>query len=89
MSKESLLVYTAHLLVIYGRFWGGSSLAYRYGETLSLVQGILATLGLMLLMVVAAKGWSWLKQRSMPWARFISYATGIILLIAFVVRKGY
>ena len=89
VSKESLLVYTAHLLVIYGRFWDGSSLAYRYRETFSLVQGILATLGLMLLMVLAAKGWSRLKQKSMPWARFISYATGIIVLIAFVVRKGY
>jgi hypothetical protein len=37
VSKESLLVYTAHLLVIYGRFWNGSSLAYRHGETSSLV----------------------------------------------------
>lgn len=88
VSKESLLVYTAHLLFIYGEYWNEKGLAYWYGGTFSVVQCILATGGLTLLMLIAARGWSWLKQTSMPWARFVSYATGIIVLIVFIVRKG-
>jgi uncharacterized membrane protein len=87
VSKESLMVYTAHLLVIYGRFWSDNSPAYWYGGTFDVLQTIVATLGLMLLMVVMAKAWGTLKQKSMPWARYVSYATGIVVLIVFIVRK--
>jgi hypothetical protein len=81
------MVYTAHLLVIYGRFWSDNSPAYWYGGTFTLLQTAIATLALMLLMVIMAKVWGTLKQKSMPWARFVSYATGIIVLIVFIVRK--
>jgi uncharacterized membrane protein len=86
VSRESLLVYTAHLLVIYGRFWGGNSPAYYYGETFSVLQAAIATLALILIMILSAKGWSMLKVKSMRWARIVSYATGIIVLIVFVIR---
>lgn len=87
VSRESLMVYAAHLLVIYGRFCNGNSLAYWYGATFTTLQSVIAALGLILLMVVLAKGWSTLKQKSMSWARFVSYATGIIVLLVFLVRK--
>jgi uncharacterized membrane protein len=87
VSRESLLVYTAHLLVIYGRFWNGNSLAYYYGNTFSVFQSAVATVALVVLMILMAIIWSTLKQKSMPWARFVSYATGIIVLILFIVRK--
>ena len=87
VSRETLLVYTAHLLVIYGRFWNGNSLAYYYGNTFSVLQSAIATLALIVLMILMAKVWSTLKQKAMPWARFVSYATGIIVLIMFIVRK--
>ena len=86
VSRESLPVYTAHLLVIYGRFWDGNSPAYYYGGTFSLLQSSLATLALILVMILCAKGWSTLKQRSMRWARIVSYATGIIVLVVFIIR---
>jgi membrane associated rhomboid family serine protease len=86
VSKESLLVYTAHLLVIYGRFWNGNSPAHSYGGSFSISQSVVATVGLILLMLVLAKGWTTLKQNSMRWARYVSYATGIILFIVFIVR---
>jgi uncharacterized membrane protein len=88
VSKESLLVYTLHLVVIYSEYWNGKSLDHWYGGTLSVVQCIVATLGLTVAMIIIAKAWSWLKQTSMPWARYISYATGISLLIFFIVRKS-
>jgi uncharacterized membrane protein len=86
VSRESLLVYTAHLLVIYGRFWDGNSPAFNYGGTFTVLQSSIATLALILLMVLCAKGWSTLKQKSMRWARIVSYATGSIVLIVFIVR---
>ena len=86
VSKESLLVYTAHLLAIYGRFWDGNSPVNYYGGTFSVLQSAIATLALILLMVLCAKGWSMLKLKSMRWARYVSYATGIILFIVFIVR---
>jgi uncharacterized membrane protein len=88
VSKESLLVYTLHLLVIYGEYWNGKSLDHWYGGAFSVSQCIIGTLGLMLAMIIIAKVWSRIKQTSMPWARYISYATGILVLIVFIVRKS-
>jgi uncharacterized membrane protein len=88
VSKESLLVYTLHLVVIYSEYWNGKSLDHWYGGTLTIGQCIVATLGLMIAMVLVAKVWSHIKQTSMPWARYISYATGILVLIVFIVRKS-
>jgi uncharacterized membrane protein len=86
VSKESLLVYTAHLLVIYGRFWDGNSPAFYYGESLNLAQAILATIVLVVLMVLSAQVWGATKKKSMRWARIISYGTGLVLLAVFLVR---
>jgi uncharacterized membrane protein len=88
VSKESLLVYTLHLMVIYSEYWNGKSLEHWYGGTLSIGQCIIATLGLMLAMIIVARVWSQIKKTSMPWARYISYATGILLLLFFIVRKS-
>jgi len=86
VSRESLLVYTAHLLVIYGRFWNGNSPAFYYGESLTVLQAIIVTIALIVVMIVFAKVWSTIKQKSMRWARTISYATGVIVLAVFVIR---
>ena len=86
VSKESLLVYTAHLLVIYGRFWSGNSPVFYYGESFSLSQAIVATIALILVMVGLAKVWGAVKHRSMFTARVISYAAGLVTLAVFVIR---
>lgn len=88
VSRGSLLVYTLHLIVLYGEYWNGKSLDHWYGGTFSVNQCIGVTLGLMLTMIVVAKAWSRIKQTSMPWARYMSYATGIFVLIFFIVRKS-
>ena len=86
VSRESLLVYTAHLLVIYGRFWNGNSPAFYYGESFTVLQAIIATIALIVVMIVFAKVWSTMKQKSIYWARIISYATGVVVLAVFVIR---
>jgi uncharacterized membrane protein len=87
-SRESLVVYTAHLLIIYGEFWNGHSLAFRFGKTFTLPETVAATLVLIAAMVLLAKFWGWLKQRSLPTARLVSYATGSLALILFFVRDS-
>jgi len=88
VSKESLLVYAAHLMVVYGEFWDGKSLASLYGKTFTIVQCAMATAGLIFVMILFAKLWSWLKIRSFPTARLVSYATGISFIILFLFRKA-
>lgn len=76
VSRESLVVYTAHLLVVYGQFWNNHSLAFLYGKTFTVLEAVSATLALIAAMVLVAKFWRWLKQRSLPTARVFSYAGG-------------
>ncbi|HWP81598.1 MAG TPA: heparan-alpha-glucosaminide N-acetyltransferase domain-containing protein [Bacteroidota bacterium] len=87
-SRESLLVYAAHLLVIYGDFWSGKSVANLYGKTFNVWECLLATLALMALMVYLAKGWGWLKQRSLQASRAVGLATGLIALVLFFIRES-
>jgi uncharacterized membrane protein len=61
-GKESFLVYTAHLMAIYGQFWNDHSLAFRLGKTAGVWECAAGTVVLALCMIAAAKLWSWLKQ---------------------------
>lgn len=88
VGRESLLVYTAHLLIIYGTFWNEKGLSGLFGGTFSVVESIAATLGLALLMVFSAKGWSWLKHYSQPTSRMVAYATGIVVVALFFIRTS-
>ncbi len=73
VSRESLLVYTAHLLVIYGRFWNEQSLYYYYGNMFGVWECIAGTLILAAVMIGMAIVWGWLKQNHFPLARVISW----------------
>ena len=86
ISRESLLVYTVHLLLIYGLFFGDRSLSSLYGGSLSPALSAGATLLLALLMVLLAKVWGGLKRNSPGTARITSYATIGIILLVFVAR---
>lgn len=88
VGRESLLVYTAHLLIIYGTFWNQKGLAGLFGGTFSIFECVAATLGLALLMVFSAKGWSWLKQYSKPTSHMVAYATGIVVVALFLIRTS-
>ena len=63
VSRESLLVYVVHLLVIYGPFWRGHSLWDVVGRTQGPLRCTLGSLALAGLMILSAKAWPVLKQR--------------------------
>jgi len=85
-SRESLSIYAAHLLVIYGLFYRDMSLSYLYGGTLSVVECCVATLALMVAMVYAAKLWSWMKQQHLVLARGIAMMGAFIFFSYFFSR---
>lgn len=88
VSRETLLVYAAHLLVVYGDFWDGRSLASYHGKSLTPGESVFATTGLLILMVLLAKGWGRLKQASPRSARTISYVIGLSALVLFLIRES-
>ncbi len=63
VSRESLFVYVAHLLVIYGPFWGGRSTADVVGRTQGPLMCLAATVALAALMIAGARVWGQIKQR--------------------------
>lgn len=66
VSRESLFVYVAHLLIIYGPFWKGGSLAYLIGRTRGPAWCAAGSLALAALMLGGARGWTALKSRRSP-----------------------
>lgn len=83
-SRESLLVYWLHLIIIFGAFWGGKSLAGIIGMTYSVLEASIATIILIVAMIVAAKVWGWIK---MKYSKYTSLGVKIfvaVLLIVFI-----
>ncbi len=60
-SRESLLVYWLHLIIIFGMFWNDKSLAMIIGNNLNVLETSAITLVLITLMIIAAKLWGWAK----------------------------
>jgi len=84
IGSESLVTYTAHLLVIYGLFIHGDSLSIIIGTTRSVPQ----VAGMAFLLIGAMAGlayiWNSLKKKSMFYARVLQYSIlGVVLLVFF------
>jgi uncharacterized membrane protein len=61
MGRESFLVYTVHLILIFGRF-GGASFAERVNRTYGYLEAVAATLVLFSITYLLAYGWSRVKH---------------------------
>ena len=84
-SRESLLVYWLHLIIIYGVFWSGKSLANKIGMTMNVIEAIGATILLIALMIVAAKIWSWAKKKYPKHSSlFVKAAVTVFLVVFFI-----
>lgn len=83
VSRESFLVYVAHLLIIYGEYFNGKSIESLYGKTFNILDCAIATLVLVALMIATAKFWGWLKGRSLAAPRAISVAFAVVTVVLF------
>jgi uncharacterized membrane protein len=83
-SRESLLVYWMHLIIIFGTFWGGKSLADNFGKTMNAIETIGAAIFLIILMIVVAKFWGWLKTTYPKYASISVKVFVAVLIITFI-----
>ncbi len=83
-SRESLLIYWLHLVVIYSALWGKKSLANIIGPTLNVLESIAVTLILMTLMIFAAKIWGWTKMKFPKYAGKAAWGVVGLLFIIFL-----
>lgn len=87
-GQESLLVYVAHLPIVYGSVVTGNlSLAVRYGQTLSAPQCFGVLFVLLAVMYVLAIGWSYVKREHKPWSKLMTALTIGVFLYFFVTRQ--
>jgi uncharacterized membrane protein len=84
-SRESLLVYWLHLIIIFGMFWGGKSLASKIGMTMNVIEAIGATILLIALMILAAKLWGWAKKKYSKYSSLFVKVVVIVLLVMFFI----
>ncbi|RPI02990.1 MAG: DUF1624 domain-containing protein [Ignavibacteriae bacterium] len=73
VGRESLMVYAAHLLVIYGQFWHERSLAFYYGKSWNAAECLGSTMVLIIAMSGSAIAWGWMKRNHLPLARMMFY----------------
>ncbi len=85
-GKESLMVYTAHLLVIYGRFWNDRSPDFYFGGTFNVAECAASTIALMMIMIGAAILWGWLKKNHLPLARVMFFMFVATVISIFMTR---
>jgi len=84
-SRESLLVYWLHLIIIFGAFWGGKSLAMIIGPKLDALEALGVTIVLIFFMIIAAKLWGWIKKIYPKHASiFVKVIVGVLLLVFFI-----
>ncbi len=84
-SRESLLVYWLHLIIIYGMFWSGKSLANKIGMTMNVAEAVISTITLIALMIIAAKLWGWVKKKHKNYSSLFVKVLTIVLLTVFFV----
>jgi hypothetical protein len=84
-SRESLLVYWLHLIIIFGMFWGGKSLAMLIGTNLNAMEAVGVTIVLISLMIAAAKLWGWIKKTYPKHASICVKVFVGVLLIVFII----
>jgi uncharacterized membrane protein len=86
VSRESLQVYVFHLMVIYGDWIDGSSLAFHHKREFDWPVVLLATLLLMSSMVGTAWAWQTWKRRSPTSARYAFFAAVGFGIVIFFLR---
>ena len=84
-SRESLLVYWFHLIIIFGAFWRGKNLAGKIGMTMNIIEAIGATIILIALVILAAKLWGWAKKKYPKYSSLFVKIAVIVLLITFFI----
>jgi membrane-anchored protein YejM (alkaline phosphatase superfamily) len=74
-----------HLIIIFGVFWSGKSFSDKIGKTMSAFEATGSAIVLILLMIVVAKFWGWLKKKYPKHAQKGLTVLAAVLIIAFII----
>ena len=85
-SRESLMVYVAHLFLIYRLPFRGETVYELLGQSMSVNQCIALTLGMIVLMILLAKVWSWMKMYHLKAFRLGLSGACALIVIGFFLR---
>ena len=87
VGRESLIVYSVHLLLIYGNF-----AAFNFGRTVNhtfgWAEGLIATLVLICLMIVLALGWDRIRKMNPRVKQSIQWGVFVFLVLLFFFGPG-
>ena len=86
-GQESLIVYTAHLMIIYGSALGDQSIASYVGKTQQWDVALLLSGVLIIIMIVLAYLWGWLKKDHHILLRIVQYAGTLLFFALFFYRR--
>jgi hypothetical protein len=81
MAQESLLVYYAHLCIVYGSIWNDGLQTY-FTAKLPLGRAFLLVAVLIGLMAVLASAWNWYKHAHSRAARLVTFAVFLAIAAA-------
>lgn len=85
VSRESLMVYVVHLFLIYRFPLRQGTLYDVLGQSMSTEQCVIMSLGMIFLMILLAKIWSWMKYRHpKPFRLGLSIGCVLIVVVFFI-----
>ncbi len=87
IGRESLIVYTTHLLLLYGDFAQFNFFRY-VGNTFGYGEAIVTTIILFVLMYALAYSWGRIKRESPRWKMILQYGALAILVAVFFFGPG-
>jgi len=86
VGAESLVAYSGHLLVLYGQFFDGHSLAFLIGRTKGVADAVWMTAALIAVTVAASVVWHRIKKWSMFYARVLMWSILLVVLFLFLTK---
>ncbi|MBI5731528.1 MAG: DUF1624 domain-containing protein [Ignavibacteriales bacterium] len=86
VSRQSLLVYWVHLQLIYRELFWGKSLIDISQRNYNAFQCLMVTAILIVLMLILAKAWGFLKSKYPVYCRWLTAAVLIIGTVIFIIR---
>ena len=86
VSRESLMVYMAHLFLIYRLPYKHETLYDYFGQSMPVNQCAALTVGMIVLMILLARAWSWMKANHLKTFRLGLFVASVLVVIGFFLR---